>query len=1364
MIGEYNDHIDDDYDGWIDLFGWGTSGHNHGANCYQPWSTSEDPADYYAYGSSYAHLYDSDGSADWGSNTFSNGGYNSWRTPRYEEWQYVFRERTTESGILFAKAIVNDVKGVILVPDDWDASYFTFTSPNEGDVIYSTNEIDEATWINDLEAHGCVFLPAGGNRVGRMVNDNLSYGAYWSSSNMDMEWGIGNIDFGEHFFGVDGLTNRYNGYSVRLVMTADDYVSTIVTTQMPAGMSSTTALVGGSVATDGSVTVSTRGICWSTSTKPTINDNYFLIGAGTGSFTDTLRGLTANTTYYVRAFATAGPSVFYGQQFSFVTFGEPLPAPEGALNGLFSIDENERVFFSQGNLQYHLTNETWRFAEHQWDFVGNSDPDHGSLGGNVSGSSNHYIDCMQEGWIDLFGWAMSGYSVGGACYSPWVGSLNDADYYAYGDSLAGLFAYSGKADWGYNPITNGGNQENLWRTLHECEWNYILHYRETPSGILYAKAQVNGVNGLIIFPDFWESAACLIHQPNDSEAPYNSNVFDAAMWTNYLEQLGCMFLPTAGRRSSSVMYSLGAAGCYWTANSPFEFYDGNAYTWALEFGNDYCNVVDHDRLCSGFSVRVARPITGSIFHQSIATNQVTNITDNSAVGGGNIFSDGNPTIEACGICWATHEEPTLHDNHTSEAPGLGNFMSVMTGLAPNTTYYVRAYYIENNFTYFASQRAFTTLRMPASPEGSYFGKFSVDEYGGQVCFSKGNAQYNPSTNEWKFAEHQYDYVGAGNSSIAPNYSGWIDLFGWGTSGFNHGSICYQPWSVSLAIEDYFAYGDGTANLNDNDGTADWGYNAFTNGGGETGQWRTLSKEEWNYILNFRVTESGILYAKATVNGVHGVILFPDDWDSNTYTIGNANSSEASFNSNAIDEQTWTNTLEVHGCIFLPAAGTRAASYASSFNEYGGYWSSSCGGNNYTVYNVAFCEGYLLTGEPLPYYAARSVRVVKSCESSFVLVTTGSLQDVSSTTATLSSEVMFYGSEGVTAMGLCWSTNSNPTLSDNYVTAGNGGGYFSATITGLTPSTSYYVRAYAVVGSNTYYGEPLQFVTIGNIAPAPTGAINGKFTIDYQGHQVYFSQGNLQYQATTDTWRFALHQWDFVGNSDSSYGDVGGTVSGSSNHLIGETYSGWIDLFGWGMSGYPTATGVCYSPWTHSTEFEDYYVYGSVNTNLYDYTGKADWGYNAISNGGNTENIWHTLKKDEWGYVLFERNTPSQIRYANAMVNEVPGIIILPDDWNPAVYAFHNPNMDAGFYANQIDATTWTNYLETFGCVFLPAAGHRDGNNMYYVGTSGRYWPSSNDSYDPKYIWALTFDDMYTMISDIQARFYGYSVRVVRPVE
>ena len=104
----------------------------------------------------------------------------------------------------------------------------------------------------------------------------------------------------------------------------------------------------------------------------------------------------------------------------------------------------------------------------------------------------------------------------------------------------------------------------------------------------------------------------------------------------------------------------------------------------------------------------------------------------------------------------------------------------------------------------------TTIHL--EEEGVLPGLFSVSETE-QIRFSQGNLQYQASTNSWRFAENQYDIIGADNSNISDSYDGWIDLFGWATSGYE-GSFPYQ---TSDNVGDYGPEYESIAETN-----YDWG--------------------------------------------------------------------------------------------------------------------------------------------------------------------------------------------------------------------------------------------------------------------------------------------------------------------------------------------------------------------------------------------------------------------------------------------------------------------------------------------------------------------------------------------------------------
>jgi hypothetical protein len=263
---------------------------------------------------------------------------------------------------------------------------------------------------------------------------------------------------------------------------------------------------------------------------------------------------------------------------------------------------------------------------------------------------------------------------------------------------------------------------------------------------------------------------------------------------------------------------------------------------------------------------------------------------------------------------------------------------------------------------------------------------------------------------------------------------------------------------------------------------------------------------------------------------------------------------------------------------------------------------------------------------------------------------------------------------------------------------------------------------------------------------PTGAVDGLFTINDQGGKVYFSKGNLQYQASTNTWRFAEHQWDCLR---------------LENENVSPSYDGWIDLFGWGTSGYDHGAN-CWQPWSTSGDNDDYYAYESFEYNLYDQTGKADWGYNTISNGGNTENQWRTLKSDEWSYLLFYRNTPSGIRFAKAIVSNVEGLVVLPDNWDSSY--FHLNDTDdkyVNYSTNIISENDWMSALEPHGVLFLPAGSFRGDTTVEYCNPfKGYYWASSYHNEEKSGY--VEFHNERLVVSN-RERNHGLSVRLVRSV-
>ena len=315
------------------------------------------------------------------------------------------------------------------------------------------------------------------------------------------------------------------------------------------------------------------------------------------------------------------------------------------------------------------------------------------------------------------------------------------------------------------------------------------------------------------------------------------------------------------------------------------------------------------------------------------------------------------------------------------------------------------------------------------------------------------------------------------------------------------------------------------------------------------------------------------------------------------------------------------------------------------------------------------------------------------------VETGNVYDITATTATIIGSINIDMSEFQdVAFGIMYSDNKEELS----VRKGNrneapylNGKEFEVEIKGLKPQTMYYYCAWLFLNGKQYeYGDIKQFETLeGNIYAI------GEFSIS-NSKKVAFSSGNLQYQASTKTWRFAENQWDYIGGANSN---------------ISSSYSGWIDLFCWGTGDNPTLT-------RYNSSF-------------------VDWGKNNINN--EAPNTWRTLTGVEWEYLLGGRPNSHSL-YGTATVNNVYGLIILPDDWNEPNLSFTSGIK--GWENNVYSVAEWKE-LEYEGAIFLPAAGFRDGTKTDEVQETGCYWSKT----DRGYKWE---DCLY--FTSIQAKMYGYS--------
>ena len=246
-----------------------------------------------------------------------------------------------------------------------------------------------------------------------------------------------------------------------------------------------------------------------------------------------------------------------------------------------------------------------------------------------------------------------------------------------------------------------------------------------------------------------------------------------------------------------------------------------------------------------------------------------------------------------------------------------------------------------------------------------------------------------------------------------------------------------------------------------------------------------------------------------------------------------------------------------------------------------------------------------------------------------------------------------------------------------------------------------------------------------------GALIGQFSVS-STKKVYFSKGNLQatYDGSNWTWAFAANQWDYIGNA------AGNTRVTATSPFISENAT--VDLFGW-VGASSTWTGVNKYGITSSSATNNKNGYGNVASESL----KSDWG--ALIGLG-----WRTLSMAEWTYLLATRtvnggNGADKSYTLNQSVNGKRGMVIYPDNYTGAVYSGDN----------------WASF-EAAGCVFLPAAGWRDGTTIKNsINDRGYYWSTtpSNATAAKRMFFAGGLE-----LTGDNSRAFGFSVRLVREVE
>lgn len=435
-------------------------------------------------------------------------------------------------------------------------------------VVYTVARYNTASGIYN-EVMGAVTDNGGDTLLARGIecalSEDMSYSILVSNDFSDDGLGtfvctISAVSPGMIYYARAYATNSKGTAYGKVIRIAVPASLPTVTTNTVSNITTETATCGGNVVTNGGAAITARGVCWSTSPNPTIDDYYTTDGNSTGNFTSSITGLTQSTTYYVRAYATNSVGTAYGEQQSFTTaFSNPNDGQScpGAAT-VTDYDNNTYNTVQIGNQCWMKNNlRTTHYAN------GESIP----LGSNTSTTATYYN-------YDSYYHPMS-LSLRGYLYN-WVAVMH------------------GESSSSTNPSGVQGICPTGWHVPSEAEWTQLRDYVSTQSqyvcnGTSYKIAKA------LSYTNKWESTSYDACAPGYSQS------------TNNATRFGIVPAGYCGKESgtSSFYFEAGQMAFFWSATENDDNYNK---AWFIDLMYDYYGV--HIRSSgvkyAGYSVRCLR--------------------------------------------------------------------------------------------------------------------------------------------------------------------------------------------------------------------------------------------------------------------------------------------------------------------------------------------------------------------------------------------------------------------------------------------------------------------------------------------------------------------------------------------------------------------------------------------------------------------------------------------------------------------------------------------------------------------------------------------------------------------------------------
>lgn len=486
---------------------------------------------------------------------------------------------------------------------------------------------------------------------------------------------------------------------------------------------------------------------------------------------------------------------------------------------------------------------------------------------------------------------------------------------------------------------------------------------------------------------------------------------------------------------------------------------------------------------------------------TVTTSALSGITSTTVVSGGSITSDGGSPVSARGVCWSTSQNPTIQDSKTTDGSGSGSFISNITGLTPGATYYIRAYATNGITTSYGLQvtavmktdpATLTTTAIANITSSSVTGGGNITSDGGVVVSSRGvcwGTNLSPTTADSKTTDGSG--TGSFTSSITglkPGTSYYFRAYAINSNGTSYGSqvtattLAVLPTLTTAALSSITtatATGGGTIS---NDGGATvtargvcWNTspaptvtNSKTTDGSGSGSFISnisgLSASTTYYVRAYATNSVGTAYGEELNLKTNAVIAIAT-LSTSVPTSINAYSALLGGSISSDGNATVTERGVCYSSNQNPTTSSPKLTMGSGSGSFSGTVSGLSSSTNY------YARAYAINSQGTAYG-----NQVTFTTASLPTVNTTAITAFNTNSASCGGNVVSDGGATITARGVCWSKNQNPTISDSFSSDGTGLGLYTSSLNGLTLNTTYYVRAYVTTSNGTAYGNQLSFTT------------------------------------------------------------------------------------------------------------------------------------------------------------------------------------------------------------------------------------------------------------------------------------------------